>query len=190
MVALMVGGIIGPRTPPGLTVTVSSISSPLRPKGRNGLDTASWSGAPNQSMVGGPPSRSAIKSGWGPRLAVRGSPRRRTHPTPQTITDRGSTGAAGSSATATAAPLFVDPAHPVSPSDPRPHRERSRRPRAGTATSTSSRRRPCDPDARDGIRHRAPVQPRWSASPFPLCFPLVVALGVVDLDLGVHVVYL
>jgi hypothetical protein len=49
---------------------VSSISSPLRPKGRNGLDTAPWSGAPNQSMVGGPPSHSAIKRGWGPRLAV------------------------------------------------------------------------------------------------------------------------
>jgi hypothetical protein len=38
-------------------------------------------------MVGGPLSRSAIKRGWGPRLAVRGSPRRRTHPTPQTLTD-------------------------------------------------------------------------------------------------------
>jgi hypothetical protein len=38
-------------------------------------------------MVGGPPSHSAIKRGWGPRLAVRGSPRRRTHPTPQTLTD-------------------------------------------------------------------------------------------------------
>jgi hypothetical protein len=33
---------------------------------RNGLVTAPWSGAPNQSMVGGPPSHSAIKSGWGP----------------------------------------------------------------------------------------------------------------------------
>jgi hypothetical protein len=68
---------------------------PLRPKGRNGLVTAPWSGAPNQSMVGGLPSHSAIKRGWGPRLAVRGSPRRRTHPTPQTLTDRGSTGARG-----------------------------------------------------------------------------------------------
>jgi hypothetical protein len=48
---------------------VSLISSPLRPKGRNGLVTAPWSGAPNQSMVGGPPLHSAIKSGWGPRLA-------------------------------------------------------------------------------------------------------------------------
>jgi hypothetical protein len=38
-------------------------------------------------MVGGPPSHSAIKRGWGPRLAARGSPRRRTHPTPQTLTD-------------------------------------------------------------------------------------------------------
>jgi hypothetical protein len=38
-------------------------------------------------MVGGPPSHSAIKRGWGPRLVVRGSPRRRTHPTPQTLTD-------------------------------------------------------------------------------------------------------
>jgi hypothetical protein len=66
---------------------VSSISLPLRPKGRNGLVTAPWSGAPNQSMVGGPPSHSAIKSGWGPRLVVRGSPRRRTHPTLQTLTD-------------------------------------------------------------------------------------------------------
>jgi hypothetical protein len=72
-------------------------------------------------MVGGPPSHSAIKRGWGPWLAVRGSPRRLTHLTPQTLTDRGSTGAAGSSATAVAAPLFVDPAHPVSPPDPRPH---------------------------------------------------------------------
>jgi hypothetical protein len=35
-------------------------------------------------MVGGPPSHTAVKRGWGPRLAVRGSPRRRTHPTPQT----------------------------------------------------------------------------------------------------------
>jgi hypothetical protein len=72
----------------GIDDTVSSISLPLRPKGgRNGLVTAPWSGAPNQSMVGGPPSHSAIKRGWGPRLAVRGSPRRRTHPTLQTLTD-------------------------------------------------------------------------------------------------------
>jgi hypothetical protein len=101
---------------------VSSISPPLRPKGRNGLVTAPWSGAPNQSMVGGPPSHSAIKRGWGPRLAVRDSPRRRTHPTSQTLTDRGSTGAAGSSATAAAEALFLDPAHPVSPPDARPNR--------------------------------------------------------------------
>jgi hypothetical protein len=33
-------------------------------------------------MVGGPQSHGAIKIGWGPRLAVRGSPRRHTpHPT-------------------------------------------------------------------------------------------------------------
>jgi hypothetical protein len=51
-------------------VGVSSISLPLHPKGRNGLVLAPWSGAPNQSMVGGPPSHSAIKRGWGPRLAV------------------------------------------------------------------------------------------------------------------------
>jgi hypothetical protein len=89
-----------------------------------------------------------------------------------------------------AAPLFVDPAHPVSPPDPRPHRARSRRPRAGTATSTSSRRRPCDPDPRDGFRLRAPVQPRWSAALLSPLFPLVVALGVVDLDLGGLVTYL
>jgi hypothetical protein len=112
------------------------------------------------------------------------------HPTPQTLTDRGSTGAAGSSATAAAASLFMDPAHPVPPPDARPHRARSNRPRAGTATSTSSRRRPCDPDARDGLRLRAPLKPRWSAPPvFPL-FSLVDVLGVVDLDLGVHVTYL
>jgi hypothetical protein len=61
---------------------VSSISLPLRPKSRNGLVLAPWSGAPNQSMVGGPLSHSAIKRGWGPRLAVRGSPRRHiSHPT-------------------------------------------------------------------------------------------------------------
>jgi hypothetical protein len=146
---------------------VSSISSPLRPKGRNGLDTAPWSGAPNQSMVGGPPSHNAIKSGWGPRLVVRGSPRRRTHPTPQTLTDRGSTGAAGSSATAAAAPLFVDPAHPVSPSDPRPHRERSRRPepalqplrQAAAAPATPTQEMASDsalPSNPDGLRLRFP----------------------------------
>jgi hypothetical protein len=39
---------------------VSSISTPTRPKGRVGLDLAPWSGAPNRSMVGGPPSHSAI----------------------------------------------------------------------------------------------------------------------------------
>jgi hypothetical protein len=33
---------------------VSLIFLPLRPKGRNGLVLAPWSGAPNQSMVGGP----------------------------------------------------------------------------------------------------------------------------------------
>jgi hypothetical protein len=44
---------------------VSSISFPLRLKGRNGLVLAPWSGAPNQSVVGGPPSHSAIKRGWG-----------------------------------------------------------------------------------------------------------------------------
>jgi hypothetical protein len=33
--------------------------------GRNRLVLAPWSGAPNQSMVGGPPSHSAIKRGWG-----------------------------------------------------------------------------------------------------------------------------
>jgi hypothetical protein len=65
-----------------LNELVSSISLPLRPKGHNGLILAPWSGVPNQSMVGGPPSHSAIKRGWGPRFAVRGSPRRRTpHPT-------------------------------------------------------------------------------------------------------------
>jgi hypothetical protein len=169
---------------------VSSISSPLRPKGRNGLVTAPWSGAPNQSMVGGPPSHSAIKRGWGSRLAGRGSPRRRTHPTPQTLTDRESTGAAGSSATAAAAPLFVDPAHPVSPPDPRPHCTRSRRPRAGTASPASSRDRPCDLDPRHGFGPRAPVQPRWSAPPCYPLFPFLVVLGAVDLDLGGHVTYL
>jgi hypothetical protein len=169
---------------------VSSISSPLRPKGRNGLVIAPWSGAPNQSMVGGPPSHSAINRGWGPRLAVRGSPRRRTHPTPQTLIDRGSTGAAGSSATAATEALFVDPAHPVPPPDPRPHRTRSRHPRAGTASPASSRGRPCDLDPRHGFELRAPVQPGWSAPP---CYPLflfLVVLGAVDLDLGGHVVYL
>jgi hypothetical protein len=170
--------------------SVSSISSPLRPKGRNGLDTAPWSGAPNQSMVGGPLSHSAIKRGWGPRLAERGSPRRHIHPTPQTLTDRGSTGAAGSTATAAAEALFVDLAHPVPPPDPRPHRTRSRHPRAATATSTSSRGRPCDPDPRDGFRLRAPVQPRWSAPPCHPLLPFLVVLDAVDLDLGGRVVYL
>jgi hypothetical protein len=88
---------------------VSSISLPLRPKGRKGLVLAPWSGAPNQSMVGGPPSHSAIKRGWGPRLAVRGSPLRHTpHPTNPNPT-RGSTGAARSSATAAAEAFLLDP---------------------------------------------------------------------------------
>ena len=43
-------------------------------------------------MVGGPPSHSAIKERWGPRLAVRGSPRRQSphrHPNPNPILRRG-----------------------------------------------------------------------------------------------------
>jgi hypothetical protein len=98
---------------------VSSISLPLRPKGRNGLVLAPWSRAPNQSMVGGPPSHSAIKRGWGPRLAVRGSPRRHTpHPTNPNPT-RGNTRAAGSSATAAVEAFLLDPTYTVPPPDAR-----------------------------------------------------------------------
>jgi hypothetical protein len=43
-------------------------------------------GRPTNPWLVGPPSHSAIKSGWGPQLAVVGSPRRHTHPTPQTLT--------------------------------------------------------------------------------------------------------
>jgi hypothetical protein len=148
---------------------VSSISLPLRPKGRNGLVLAPWSRAPNQSMVGGPPSHSAIKRGWGPRLAVRGSPRRHTpHPTNPNPT-RGSTGAAGSSATTAAKAFLLDPTYTVSPPVARPHRLRHRRPRAGTASPASSCGRPCDHNLRDGVRLRTSVQLRWSAPLFPLC---------------------
>jgi hypothetical protein len=41
-------------------MSVSSISRPTKPKGRVGLDLAPWSGMPSRSMVGGPPSHSAI----------------------------------------------------------------------------------------------------------------------------------
>jgi hypothetical protein len=171
-------------------LVVSSISLPLRPKGRNGLVLAPWSGAPNQSMVGGPPSHSAIKRGWGPRLAVRGSPRRRTpHPTNPNPT-RGRTGAAGSSTTAAAEAFLLDSTYTVPPPDARLHRPWHRRPRADTASPVSSRGRPCDHDLRDGVRLCTSVQPRWFE---PLISPsviLLVVLGVVDLDLRAPFVYL
>jgi hypothetical protein len=117
----------------------------------NGLVLAPWSGAPNQFMTGGPPSHSAIKRGWGPRLAVRGSPRRHIpHPTNPNPT-RGSTEAAGSSATAAAEAFLLDPTYTVSPPDAQPHRPRHRRPRAATASPASSRGRPYDHDLQDGV---------------------------------------
>jgi hypothetical protein len=94
---------------------VSSISLLLRARSRA-------LGAPNQSMVGGPPSHSAIKRGCGSQLAVRGSPRRHTpHPTNPNQT-RGSTVAAGSSATAAAEDILLDSTYTVPPVDARPHR--------------------------------------------------------------------
>jgi hypothetical protein len=97
---------------------VSSISLPLR--------------ARSCALVGGAQPihgwwatvHSAIKRGWGPQLAVRGSPRRRTpHPTNPNPT-RGSTGAAGSSATAVAEAFLLDSTYTVPhppPPDARPH---------------------------------------------------------------------
>jgi hypothetical protein len=52
---------------------------------RNGLVLAPWSGAPNQSMVGGPPSHGAIKRGWGHDSQYEVH-RAATFPTPQTLT--------------------------------------------------------------------------------------------------------
>jgi hypothetical protein len=109
------------------------------------------------------PVAQCIKRGWGPWLAVRGSPRHHTpHPTNPNPT-RGSTGAVGSSATATAEDLLLDPTYTVPPPGSRPHRSWHRRPRATAASPVSSRGRPCDHDLRDG------VQPRWSASLHSLC---------------------
>jgi hypothetical protein len=133
-------------------------------------------------MVGGPPSHSAIKRGWGPRLTVRGSPRRHTSDPTNPNPTRGSTGAAGSSATAAAEAFLLDPTYTVPPPDARPHRRRQCCPRAGTASPASSRDHPCDHNLQDGVRLCTSIQPRWSA---PLCFPsilLLVVLGVVDLD--------
>jgi hypothetical protein len=168
---------------------VNSISLPLRPKGRNGLVLAPWLGAPYQSMVGGPRSHSAIKRGWGPRLAVRGLPRRRTpHPTnpnrPEGALER----------------REAPPPPPLRPSSwirrtrchrptldcivrdtvvPEPAllplRQAAAAPATATCEMASDSALPSNPD---GLRP---------------CFPsvlLLVVLGVVDLDLGAHVVYL
>jgi hypothetical protein len=169
---------------------VSSISLPLQPKGRNGLVLAPWSGAPNQSMVGGPPSHSAIKRGWGPRLAVRGSPRHRTHPTPQTLTDPREHWSGGK----------LRHRHRrgrLSGSDV--HGATARRSTASSVTPSSPSRH-CFPfvKPRPSLRPRParwPQTPRSHPTPMVCvpCFPsvtLLVVLGVVDLDLRDHVVYL
>jgi hypothetical protein len=164
---------------------VSSISLPLRPKGRNGLVLAPWSGAPNQSMVGGPPSHSAIKRGWGPWLAVQGLPRRRTHPTSQTLTD---------------------PREHWSGGKLRHRRLRDRLPGSDVHGATARRSTASSPSRHcfPFVKPRPPLRPRlarWPQTPRSRptsmvcvpCFPSVtflVVLGVVDLDLGDHVVYL
>jgi hypothetical protein len=108
-------------------------------------------------------SHSAIKRGWGPRLAVRGLLRRHTsHPTSPNPT-RGSTGAVGSSATTATEAFLLDLTYRVPPPDARPHHPRHCCPRAATASPASSRGRPYDHDLRDGVRLRTSVQPRWSA---------------------------
>jgi hypothetical protein len=158
--------------------------------GRNGLVTAPWSGAPNQSMVGGPSSHSAIKRGWGSRLAVRGSLRRRTHPTPQTLTEPREHWSGGKfSHRRRQGPLPGSDAHGAT----------ARRSTASYVTPSFPSRHciPC-------VKPRPPLRPRparWLPTPrsrptpmvrvpyFPL-FTLLVVLGVVDLDLGDHVVYL
>jgi hypothetical protein len=160
---------------------VSSISLPLRPKGRNGLVLAPWSGAPNQSMVGGPPSHSAIKRGWGPRLAVRGSPLRHTpHPTKPNPTRR-STRAARSSATAAAEAFLLDPTYTMSPPDARPHRLRHYRPRAGTASLRQAAAAPATTTCEMASDSAPPSNPDGLRPCFPSVLLLVV-LGVVDLD--------
>jgi hypothetical protein len=140
----------------------------LRSLIRNGLGLAPWSGAPNQSMVGRPASHSAIKRRWRSRLVVRGS-HAPPHTPPTTLPPRGSTGAAGSSATAATDILLLDPTYMVPPVDPRAHRSRHRRLRPTTTSLASSRGRPCDHDQRDGLRLHSGTRRRWSASLVPLC---------------------
>jgi hypothetical protein len=172
----------------GRASCVSSISLPLRPKGRNGLVTAPWSGAPNQSMIGGPPSHSAIKRGWGPRFAVRGSPHRLTHPTPQTLTDPREHWSGGKLRhRRRRGPLPGSDAHG-----------------ATTRRSTASYVTPSSPSRHYNpfIKPRPPLRPRparWLPTPCSrptpmVCVPVspllpfLVVLGAVILDLGIHCV--
>jgi hypothetical protein len=151
--------------------SVRSISLPLRPKRRNGLVLAPWSGAPNQSVVGGAPVAQCYKERVGATACSSRftAPPHTPHPTNPNPT-RGSTWAAGSSTTATAEDFLLHPTYMVPPPDARPHRPRHRRPRATTGSPVSSRGRPCDHDLQDGVRLRTSVQPWWSASLHSLLF--------------------
>jgi hypothetical protein len=121
---------------------LESISSPSRPKGLLHPDR----GRPtNQWLVG--PCRIVLYKGGGGQGAVHEIHRAAT-PHLQTLTDLGSTRAAGSYTAA----AVVDPRLPMSvppPGAPSPYR-------AGDATASpaSSRGRPCDHDQRHGHRPR------------------------------------
>jgi hypothetical protein len=115
------------------------VRSPHRsgPKAELG-STALWSGAPNRSMVGGPPSHSAIS-----RRSQYEVHRAATNPT-YNPSDRGSTGAAGSTTNAAADVLLHHPyTVPSTTSSLLPQRH-PHRAGAVPATSTLSRGSPRD----------------------------------------------
>jgi hypothetical protein len=151
---------------------VNSISLPLRPKCRNG-----------------PPSRSAIKRGWATARSTRFTASPHT-PTPQTLTDPRKHWSGGKLRHRRRRGLL--PGSDV-------HGATARRSTASSVTPSSPSRH-CNPF----VKPRPPLRPRparWlptsRSRPTPMvcvpCFPsvtLLVVLGVVDLDLGAHVVYL
>jgi hypothetical protein len=142
-------------------------------------------------MVGGPPSHSAIKRGWGPRLVVRGSPRRCTHPTPQTLTDPREHWSGGKlrhrrrprpsswiRRTRCHRPTLDRIVRDTVVPEPAllPLRQAANAPATTTCEMASDPALPSNPD---GLR---PL--------FPPLLSFLVVLGVVDLDLSALVVYL
>jgi hypothetical protein len=161
--------------------SVSSISHPSWSKCRDGLGLAPWSGAPNQYMVGGPPSHSAIKREVGPWRAVRDSP---VPPhSPPTDPNRPEGALERREAPPPPPPSTIIARH-------RYHRpEIYRRVRTDNVTEQESPLPPC-------VKLRPPLRPRpmtWLPTSFPLSTSMVctlltlpvlssVVLVIVDID--------